>query len=207
MPLIEIFAFSASGFVNNAESCRGMPSLIGVTGYSGAGKTTAIEHLVATCGASRIYVGQLIADEVARLGMPCGPDSEKTVRKELRDRDGMEALAVLVEPAVRKNLESGRPVMIDAICCLQEIDYYRKTFDQNAPLISVVTSFEARVSRAQVRREKPMTREQLMERDELENTFLETNLAIEAAIIKVSNEGSLDDLHRQLDDRVRYLVT
>jgi dephospho-CoA kinase len=183
-----------------------MPSLLGITGYSGAGKTTAIEHLIATCGVDRIYVGQLIADEVVRLGMPPGPASEKTVRKHLRERDGMEALAVLVAPTVRSSLALGRPVIIDAVCCLQEMEYYRQIFDQDALLVSVSTSFDIRANRLGVRAEKPMTVEELLERDVLENTFLRTDLAIAAASIAICNDGALGELHQLLDDQVRHLV-
>jgi hypothetical protein len=122
--------------------------------------------------------------------MPPGPASEKTVRKNLRKRDGMEALAVLVAPAVRSSLALGRPVIIDAVCCLQEMEYYRQTFDQGAPLVSVSTSFDIRANRVGVRAEKPMTVEELLERDVLENTFLRTDLAIAAASTAICNDGA-----------------
>jgi dephospho-CoA kinase len=183
-----------------------MASLLGITGYSGAGKTTAIEHLVSTCGADRIYVGQLVADEVAARGMAPGPESEKAVRKDLRKRVGMEGLAVLVAPAVSRSLTRGKPVIIDAICCLQEMDYYRRTFDQSASLVSIIASFDVRAIRVHSREEKRMTVEQLRERDDLENTFLRTDLAIRAATIAICNNGDLIQLHQLLDDQVRHLV-
>jgi dephospho-CoA kinase len=183
-----------------------MPSLLGVTGHSGAGKTTAIMYLVKTCGADRIYVGQLITDEVARLGMPPGSASETTVREELRQRDGMEAFAVLVEPAVRCSLALGKSVIIDAVSCMQEMEYYRQTFDQSAPLVSVLTPFDARASRVANRTEKPMTAEELRARDAFENAFLRTDLAISAASIALCNDGDLSGLYQSLDEQVCHLV-
>lgn len=183
-----------------------MPLLLGIAGYSGAGKTTAIQYLVSTCGADRIYVGQLIADEVLARGMNPGPESEKIVRRELRERDGMEGLAMLVAPTVQRSLGLGRPAIIDAICCLQEIEFYRRTFDQSALLVSLITSFDVRARRVRLREEKPMTADQLRERDDLENTFLRTDLAIEAATIVISNDGDLEQLHKSLDEKVRHLV-
>jgi dephospho-CoA kinase len=183
-----------------------MPKLLGVTGYSGAGKTSAIEHLAARSGADRIYVGQLVADEVIAQGLLPGADSEKTVRVGLRDRFGMAGLALLVAPAIQTSFTAGRSVLIDAVCSLEELDYYRATFDAAPTLVSILASFDVRADRVAVRYEKTMTREKLLERDDLEKVVLRTDLAIEAANIKIENEAGLPELYRQLDSQVCSLI-
>jgi len=182
-----------------------MPKLLGVTGYSGAGKTSAIEHLAARSGADRIYVGQLVADEVIAQGLPPGAGSEKTVRVGLRNRFGMAGLAVFVTPAIQTSFAAGRSVLIDAICSLEELDYYRATFDVTSILVSVLASFDIRADRVAARH-KAMTREELLERDDLEKVVLRTDLAIEAANIQITNEASLPELHRQLESQVCGLI-
>lgn len=183
-----------------------MPKLLGVTGYSGAGKTSAIEYLAAQSGANRIYVGQLVADEVIAQGLAPGADSEKTVRVRLRELYGMTGLAVLVAPAIHASFALGQSVLIDAICSLEELDYYRETFDKTAVLVAILASFDVRADRIAIRRERATTREKLVERDELENVVLRTNLAIEAAEIKIHNEHHLPELHEQLDAHVCGLL-
>jgi dephospho-CoA kinase len=183
-----------------------MPKLLGVTGYSGAGKTSAIEYLAARSGANRIYVGQLVADEVIARGLPPGADSEKTIRIGLRDLHGMAGLAVLVTPAIRANFALGRSVLIDAICSLEEMNYYRETFDATAVLAAILAPFDARADRVAVRYEKTMTREKLLERDALEKAVLRTDLAIEAASIKISNDRDLPEFHNQLDTYICGLI-
>jgi dephospho-CoA kinase len=183
-----------------------MPKLLGVTGYSGAGKTSAIEYIASKSGANRIYVGQLVADEVVAQGLPPGADSEKAVRVRLRELHGLAGLAVLVAPAIQASFALGRSVLIDAICSLEEINYYRETFDATAVLVAILAPFDARADRVAVRYEKTMTREKLIERDELEKAVLRTDLAIEAASIKISNERDLPEFHNQLDADVCGLI-
>lgn len=183
-----------------------MPKLLGVTGYSGAGKTSAIEYVAARSGANRIYVGQLVADEVVARGLPPGADSEKAVRVRLRELHGMAGLAVLVAPSIQASFSLGRSVLIDAICSLEELDYYRKAFDTTAVLVSILASFDVRADRVAVRYEKAMTREKLVERDDIENVVLRTNLAIEAAEIKICNERDWPEFHNQLDASVCGLL-
>jgi dephospho-CoA kinase len=184
-----------------------MPKLLGVTGFSGAGKTSAIEYIASKTGANRIYVGQLVADEVIAQGLPPGADSEKAVRVRLREVHGMAGLAVLVEPTIRASFGLGRPVLIDAICSLEEINYYRETLDATAVLVAILAPFDARADRVAARHEKTMTREKLLERDELEKTVLRTDLAIEAASIKISNERELPEFHNQLETHVCGLIS
>lgn len=183
-----------------------MPKLLGVAGYSGAGKTSAIEYIASRCGAVRIYVGQLVTDEVTKRGLEPGPDSEKAVRVSLRKLHGMTGLALLAAPAIKESFARGHSVLIDAICSLDEIEYYRKTFDTTAALVSIVTSFEVRAMRLAARSEKTMSREKLIERDELENMVLRTDLVIDAAQIRICNEGSPAELYGQLDGRVCNLL-
>lgn len=183
-----------------------MPKVLGVSGYSGAGKTCSAEYIAARSGANRIYVGQLIADEVIARGLPIGPDSEKAVRVGLREVHGMAGLAVLVTPTIKASFALGRSVVIDAICSLEELDHYRKTFDPTAILVSILASFDVRADRVAVRSEKIITREKLIERDELENNVLRTGLVIEAAEIKIYNDGDLPGLHKQLDAQVCGLI-
>lgn len=176
-----------------------MSILLGVTGYSGAGKTTAIDYVSQQTGAQRIYVGQLVSDEVIRRQLPPGPDSERKVRIEIRELHGMAGLAMFASDAVRAAIDRGNPVIIDAICCLEEIEFYRNRFDPDAPLIAVEASFEIRALRTATRPLKPMSAEELIKRDELEIKKLRTDLAIQAATNSIDNSGNLDRLREQLD--------
>jgi hypothetical protein len=72
--------------------------------------------------------------------------------------------------------------------------------------VSILASFDVRADRVAVRSEKTMTREKLVERDELENVVLRTNLAMEAAEIKIYNEGDFADFQDLLDAHVRGLI-
>ncbi|WP_457492247.1 AAA family ATPase [Tardiphaga sp. P5_C7] len=183
-----------------------MSILLGVTGYSGAGKTTAIDYVSERTGAERIYVGQLVSDEVLRRGLPPGADSDREVRVKLRELHGMAGLAILAAPAVQISIDRGKRVIIDAVCCLEEIEFYRERFDLTAPLISIEASFDIRAQRTATRPTKPMSAKELRERDELEVNKFRTDLAILAATTSIDNSGDLSKLREQLETGVCPLV-
>jgi len=183
-----------------------MPNLFAVTGFSGAGKTTAIDLIAASSKISRVYVGQLICDEVIKRGLPLGADSERTVRLDFRNRHGMAGLAALAASTIRADLELGRTVLIDAVYSVEELNYYRDHCGRDAQLISIDASFDVRANRVAVRPDKALTREELLKRDELERINLRTDLAIAAATIAIKNEGSLSAFQEALQTQVCSLI-
>jgi len=183
-----------------------MSNLFAVTGFSGAGKTTAIDFIADVSKSGRVYVGQLIKDEVTRRRLPPGADSELSVRQDFRRQHGMAGLAALVTPTIRSDIEGGRTILVDAVYSLEELNYYREHCDTHAQLISIEASFEVRASRVAVRTDKALTREELFRRDEFEKTNLHIGLAIASATIAIRNEGSLSALQQDLQAQVCNLI-
>jgi dephospho-CoA kinase len=183
-----------------------MPTLFAVTGFSGAGKTTAIDFISRSSEASSIYVGQLINDEIIRLGLEPGADSERAVRLDFRQRHGMAGLAALAASAIRSDLERGKIVLVDAVYSVEELNYYREHCDSHAQLISIEASFDVRANRVAVRADKTLTRDELLKRDELERINLRTDLAIACATIVIKNEGSLSVFQEELETQVCNLI-
>jgi dephospho-CoA kinase len=180
--------------------------LLAVTGFSGAGKTTAIDLIAAYSKIDRIYVGQLINDEVIRRGLPPGADSERTVRLDFRRNHGMAGLAALAASAIRSNLDRGNTIIVDAVYSVEELDYYRQHCDGNTQLIAIDASFDVRADRVAIRTDKTLTRDELLKRDELEKVNLRTDLAIAAATILIRNEGPLSLFQEALQTQVCTLI-
>ena len=179
-----------------------MTRLIAVTGYSGAGKTTALEIIQKKCLGSILYVGQIVSDEVLKRGLQPGPASEKSVRLQLRQEHGMAALANLATPQIIRDLGSDKTVLIDAVCNVEEFEHYRSHCDHEALLISIEASFDVRAERVASRPSKALSREELLERDEIERCILGTDKAIESAALHVSNEASVDALNALLSNEL-----
>jgi dephospho-CoA kinase len=183
-----------------------MMPLFAVTGFSGAGKTTAIDFISGYPKRSRVYVGQLINDEVVRRGLLPGADSERIVRLDFRQRHGMAGLAALAASTIRGDLERGDTVFVDAVYSVEELDYYREHCDHDAQLISIEASFDVRADRVAIRTDKTLTRDELLKRDELERVNLRTDLAIASAAISIRNEGSLSLFQETLQTQVCTLI-
>jgi dephospho-CoA kinase len=175
-----------------------MARLIAVTGFSGAGKTTAVNFLAGAIGGQKIYIGQLVLNEIEIRGLPQGPTSEQVVRLDLRRKYGGAGLAVLATPRIQQSLRANENVFLDAVLSMEELNHYRKYCDGSLELTSILTSFDIRAERLSKRLERKLSRDELLTRDDLEVVTLRTDQVIAAANTPLLNERSIVDFEEDL---------
>jgi dephospho-CoA kinase len=177
-----------------------MAFLIAVSGLSGAGKTTGIDHLKSLGFGERVYLGDAVLNEARARGLSPGPESERLVRLDFRSRHGAGALAILAGPTVKGLLNEGVNVFVDAIFETEEYQHLETSCGNSTPvLLAIEASFEIRALRLHSRAERPLTREELKVRDEIEMTRLGTTRVMARAGYKIVNEGSIRAFQNDLE--------
>jgi dephospho-CoA kinase len=172
--------------------------LIGVTGLSGAGKSTCADYLVEHLPGSKVYVGEAVQDEVRLRGLQVTADTEKAVRAAVRAEEGSDAFARRSLPKIRELLQNGC-ALIDAVYVQSEWELYGSTFNDLAVLIHVHACQAIRIERLANRRERPLSADELIERDAFEFENLKLADVFAMADHRLTNEADCQDLYRQLD--------
>ncbi|WP_114954269.1 AAA family ATPase [Sphingosinicella terrae] len=172
--------------------------LIAAAGFAGAGKSTALRHLASIGVGDYHYAGGIVTREVARLGLEAGPQNERRARDDLREKDGMAALAKIAEPDLRARLQVAPRVLIDAICNIEEAEYYRARFGGTLVILALQTKFELRATRLAVRPERPLSVHDLIRRDAYETETLRMDKVLNAADFTIVNDGDIADLETSL---------
>jgi len=180
--------------------------LIAAAGFAGAGKSTALRYLASTGAGDYYYVGGIVTREVEKLGLEATPENERRVRTQLREQSGMAALAQIAESDLRERLETAPAVLIDAICNIEEAQFYRDRFQDRLVIVAVQTSFEKRAERLALRAERKITRDELTERDRYEFEDLRIGRVIDAADHCVGNDGDRKALEQALDGLAKGLL-
>jgi dephospho-CoA kinase len=175
-----------------------MPKLFAVTGFSGAGKTTAIDFLRNEKLGRKIYVGKFILDELERRGLPQCAESEKNVRLELRQEHGPAFFAVLANTQIETAFAANENVLLDAVLSMEELNYYRAHCGGAVQLVAISTSFEVRATRLENRTERKLSRDDLLKRDNFETLTLGTTKVMAAAHSTLPNEGSMIEFEKRL---------
>ncbi|TCU33114.1 AAA family ATPase [Rhizobium azibense] len=175
-----------------------MACLIGVCGFTGAGKTTTLLAIHKKIASEHIYLGQAVHDEIARRGLINSPENQQFVRLELRE-NSLGALATMCLPAIRDCVESGQSALVDAIMNQEEFEVLRSNFAWPVFLLQVSTNFEIRVARLSSRADRSMSRAQVQNRDRLEIESLGIENVFNAATDVIANERSTADLDKEVD--------
>jgi dephospho-CoA kinase len=142
-------------------------TLIGFAGLSGAGKSTAAQYLVRRGFGTYYYAGDVLSKAITERGLEQNPDNERMVRQVLRTDHGM---AIFAEKALSHLGErcSREIILLDAIYCPEEHEFYSAALGDRLKVIAISTSFDIRAARLQNRTCRPMPTEKLFERDKLE---------------------------------------
>jgi dephospho-CoA kinase len=177
--------------------------ILAIVGLAGAGKTEATEYLLKKTSWPKVYFGQAVVDEAARRGKP-GEAGEREVREEFRAKHGMAAMAIANMPAIKSAFEKSS-VLIESLYSWEEYLKMKQEFGESFKVVAIYTSFPVRVLRMENRPQRPLTETELQSRDYSQIENLHQAGPIARADWTIVNEGSKEELYRNIDDILNYL--
>ncbi len=169
---------------------------IAVVGMAGAGKSEVSQILVVLHGFELVYFGQVVLDEIASRRLPPGPDSERLVREQLREEEGMAVMAVRSLPRIEAALAAGRAVCIDGLYSGAELDVLSRT--TGVITLAVHAPRWLRKRRLATRSGRPLTGAQVDERDIAEVLRIDKATPIALADLHVVNDATVAELQSVL---------
>jgi len=176
--------------------------VIAIVGMPGSGKSAVAEQLKLK-GLPIIRFGQIVVDELIRLGLEINPHNERQVREDLRATFGMDVCARRSIPMVRSAYRTSPIVVVDGLYGWTEYKTLKAEFREKLTVIAVVAAREIRYERLRTRGVRPLTRDEAEVRDVAEIESLEKGGPIAIADYFLPNEGSLDSLHVMVEDLFR----
>ncbi|MAS87556.1 MAG: dephospho-CoA kinase [Micavibrio sp.] len=169
-------------------------SIIAILGMPGAGKSTLVKYLTDTYGFEAIYFGGLVLAEVKRRGLEINQTNEKAVREELRTQNGMAAMAALSIPRIKQALTENKKVLIDGLYSMEELELLQSNFPEKMLTIAIHAARHKREERMAKRPERPLTAEELRNRDLVEIKNINKAPPIVIADYHYVNDGTEQEL-------------
>jgi len=180
-----------------AENLEG-PRALALVGMPGAGKTICAEHLREQ-GYFTLRFGAVVVDEVQGRGWDVNPANERIVREELRDSQGMAAMAIISLPKLQDALKRHCCIIIDGLYSFSEYKLLVEKLGAPLVLVAVAAPRHLRYQRLSTRPERPLTRREARERDIHEIEGLEKGGPIAMADYTLINDGAPAELLAALD--------
>lgn len=172
------------------------PKIIALVGMTGSGKSVAGDALIAA-GCAYIRFGQITIDTIQERGLPVTPETEKSVREELRHTHGMGAFATLNIPKFDKALAEGKHLVADGLYSWTEYKILKDYYGERLTVLAIYASPATRYARLEKRiteagdtavKNRPLTAAQARARDFAEIENIEKGGPIVMADFTIVNE-------------------
>ena len=177
--------------------------ILALVGMPGAGKTMCAGHLEKR-GYYQFRFGSIVTDEVERRGLAINPQNERTVRLELRKKEGMDVMAKRALPELREALKSHQTIVIDGLYSFSEYKTLSKEFPQSIMLVAITAPRHLRYQRLSNRPIRPLTAGEAETRDWQEIETMEKGGPIAIADYTLVNDGASAELLTQLDALLQH---
>ncbi|MCC7159770.1 MAG: AAA family ATPase [Ignavibacteria bacterium] len=173
-----------------------MNKIIAVIGMCGSGKSEAVKFFVEN-GFKRVYFGEVVMNEMKRLGLEVNEQNERQTRENLRKEFGMGAMAVKSLPIIEEFI-SRNNVVIESLYSWEEFKILKDKFGDAFKLLTIYTTKALRYERLLKRPFRPLTNKESMSRDISEIEKLDKGGPIAFADYLVMNDGSLEEMNEKL---------
>jgi dephospho-CoA kinase len=173
-----------------------MNKIIAVIGMCGSGKTEAVKFFEDN-GYEKVYFGEVVMDEMNKLGLEINEINERSTRESLRKDYGMGVMAIKSIEKIDKLIEKSN-VVIESLYSWEEFKIVKKKYSDAFKLLCIYTTKDLRYKRLGDRAIRPLSRIQAESRDFAEIENLEKGGPIAFADYTVFNDGSLENLKTNL---------
>lgn len=171
--------------------------VIGIVGLQAAGKTEVASKLV-DLGASRVRMGHVVWREVEKLGLEVTEKNVANIANELREEEGMGAIAKHCVPLINEKGAESKAVVVDGIRGIAEVEVFREEFEEDFSLLSVEASEDVRYKRIKSRKREDDIDDFKSFRDkDIRELNWGLEEAMESADYQIVNEGSLEKLKKR----------
>lgn len=173
--------------------------IVAFVGLTGSGKSSAVEYLTQK-GIPKVYFGGIVLDEVKRRGFELTQENEQPIREELRETEGKDFVVKRIVKQIHDLIDAGQHrIVADGLYTWTEYKVLKHEFPGELTVVAVVTPKHERKARMAKREIRPLTSEQVDQRDWAEIENIEKGGPIAIADYFIHNDRDLDWLHEQMD--------
>ncbi len=161
--------------------------IIAFVGMPGAGKSVA-GAAAKKLGYPVLRLGDLTDEELKKRGLEINEKNERMIREELRKNFGMNVYAQRVSEKVEREFADKDLAVLDGVRSFEEYKFLKNKHSTDFVAVCLAVSPQKRHERLGKRKERPLTEQECMSRDESELKNLNVGATIAMADIFILNE-------------------
>ena len=182
----------------------GEVQILAFIGAPAAGKTEAAA-VAKEVGIPVVTMGDVVREELRRRNLPLSDANAGSIANELREREGVDAIAKRCIPLIKGITDMERQkstkavIVIDGIRGVAEVETFKKEFGTDFVLVRIEAPLDLRYERIKTRGrgDDLLNIEEFKEREERERRW-GMGEAMEKADKVIKNEGSLEEFKEEI---------
>jgi len=179
--------------------------IVAFVGLTGSGKSSAVEYLT-NKDYPKVYFGGIVLDEVRQRGLELTQENEQPIREELREKEGKDFVVKRIITQIHDLIASGQHrIVADGLYTWTEYKALKHEFPGELTVVAVVAPKHVRKARMAKRPIRPLTSEQVDQRDWAEIENIEKGGPIAIADYFIHNDKDIANLENQVDDVLRQI--
>lgn len=173
--------------------------ILAIVGLTGSGKSEVVNY-VTEKGVPKVYFGGVVLNAMKESGIEWTEANEKKFREDIRTQEGKDFVVNRIVKEIHDLIDAGqRRIVADGLYTWTEYKILKHEFPGELTVAAVVAPKTLRHHRLTNRPIRPLTIEEANSRDWAEIENLEKGGPIAIADHYLTNDGSLETLHKQVD--------
>ena len=181
--------------------------ILAIVGMSGSGKSVAVDYLTEK-GYPKVYFGGMIYKEMEKRGIIRTEDgeSEKEFREMIRATEGKDWVVRQVIEETKDLIAAGQKrIILDGVYSWTEYKILKHECPKNLTVLAIVVDKKLRYQRVARRPGRAFDTTAIRERDRSEIENLEKGGPIAAADYYILNNGTIEEMTKNLDKILREI--
>jgi dephospho-CoA kinase len=179
--------------------------IVALVGLTGSGKSTAVDYLTAK-GYPKVYFGGIVLNEVAKRGLELTQANEQPIREELRETEGKDFVVKRIVTQIHDLIAAGQHrIVADGLYSWTEYKVLKHEFPGELTVVAIVSPKHLRKQRMANRPLRPLTPNEVDQRDWAEIENIEKGGPIAIADHFIMNSGDQEHYHKQLDEVLEHI--
>lgn len=182
--------------------------ILAVVGMPGSGKSEVLKRLVGDFGFTHLYYGDITFEEVARRGLELNEKNERLVREGLRAGGDMAIYSKMMIPKIDKAIEDGsKKIILESMYNVHEYEVIKQKYGSAFKVLAIHSDRKVRIDRLNIRKERPLTEEELTSREisEAKNLWKGTLIAM-ADYHFINNGSDMEDFEVKLTGLIKNKI-
>lgn len=176
---------------------------IAIVGMPGSGKSM-VSDFFRSKGIPVLRFGDQTDIGLKERNLPINEKNERWYRENIRKELGMAAMAIKIEPRIRKATKQADTIILDGLYSWEEYTYLKQKFPELV-LLCIYSPPHVRYKRLSSRLIRPLRIIDAQSRDRAEIEFLNKGGPIAIADYLIKNEGSEENLTSELEKFMQSL--